>query len=249
MDLSHYDANPIALFSFLTMLYIMVFSCWGLSLNPRARTNQSFFFMCLHAMVWQLGIGFMLCSRDPGLAERWYRFSYLGVVFIGPGVFLFTSSLTRRVARNKSGILAGYVLAFLFGLEGVLGKSAITGMWEYSWGFYPRYGPLGLVFLALFFVLMIAVFHNLYRGLQTAQAGFERNQIQALFFAFSVAYLATLDFVPCFNIQVYPAGFLPIAVFVTLMFRSMIPYPRAANESAYWSYMPRTAPGKSPPPK
>ena len=224
MDLSHYDANPIALFSFLTVLYGLLIAFWGLFLNPRARTNQSFFFMCLHAMVWQLGIGFMLCSRDPGLAERWYRFSYLGVVFIGPGTFLFTSSITHRAASIKGRILAGYVLSFLFGLEGVLGKSAISGMWQYPWGFYPRYGPLGLIFLALFLLLMIAVFHSLFRALQRAQAGLEKKQIKALTIAFSIAYLAALDFVPCFGIQIYPVGFLPIAVFVTLMFRSIYRY-------------------------
>ena len=102
MDLSQYYLNPIALCSFLTVLYLVVFASWGLSLNPRARTNQAFVIMCFHALAWQLGIGFMLCSQDPGLAEKWYRFSYLGVVFICPGVFLFTSSISRQLAQTRA---------------------------------------------------------------------------------------------------------------------------------------------------
>ena len=187
MDLSQYYLNPIALCSFLTVLYLVLLTSWGLSLNPRARTNQAFAFMGLHALVWQLGIGFMLCSRDPGLAEKWYRFSYLGVVFICPGVFLFTSSVSQQLARNRSRILAAYSVAFLFGLEGVLGNSTIAGVWEYSWGFYPRYGPLGVAFLGLFALLMVAIFRTLIRGLRTVQSGFERRQIKALITAFSIA--------------------------------------------------------------
>lgn len=224
MDLSQYYLNPIGLCSLLTVLYLVLLASWGLSLNPRARTNQAFVFMGLHALVWQLGIGFMLCSRDPALAERWYRFSYLGVVFICPGVFLFTSSISQQLARNRSRILAAYCVAFLFGLEGLLGNSTITGVWEYPWGFYPRYGPLSAAFLGLFGLLMAIIFKTLLQGLRTVQSGFERRQIKALIAAFSIAYLAASDFVPCFGVPIYPVGFSAVVFFVTVMFWSIYRY-------------------------
>jgi PAS domain S-box-containing protein len=224
LDLSQYYLNPIALCSFLTVLYLVLLASWGLSLNPRARTNQAFVFMSLHALVWQLGIGFMLCSRDPALAERWYRFSYLGVVFICPGVFLFTSSVSQQLARNRARILAAYSVAFLFGLEGVLGNSTITGVWEYPWGFYPRYGPWSAAFLGLFALLMVVIFKTLLRGLRTVQSGFQKKQIKALIAAFSIAYLAASDFVPCFGIPIYPVGFAAVVFFVTMMFWSIYRY-------------------------
>jgi len=224
LDLSQYYLNPIALCSFLTVFYLVVFASWGISLNPRARTNQAFVFMCLHALVWQLGIGFMLCSRDPALAERWYRFSYLGVVFICPGVFLFTSSISQQLARNRSRILVAYSVASLFGLEGLLGNSTISGVWAYPWGFYPRYGPLGVAFLCLFGLLMVVIFKTLLQGLRTVQSGFEKRQIRALITAFSIAYLAASDFVPCFGIPIYPIGFAAVVFFVTLMFWSIYRY-------------------------
>ena len=224
LALSSYYLNPIAVCSFLTVLYLIVFASWGLSLNPRARTNQSFVFMCLHALVWQLGIGFMLCSRDPELAEKWYRFSYLGVVFICPGVFFFTSSISQQLVNNKSKIAVAYVLACLFGLEGVLGRSTIAGVWEYPWGFYPRYGPWSAAFLGLFVLLTVVIFQNLIRGLRTVQSGFQRRQIKALIVAFSIAYLAASDFVPCFGIPIYPVAFSAVVLFVTGMFWSIYRY-------------------------
>lgn len=218
MSLSQYYLNPIAVCSFLTVLYITAFAAWGLALNPRARTNQSFFFMCLHALVWQLGIGFMLCSHEPGPALNWYRFSFFGVVFICPGVFFFTSSIADKLSENRTKILVAYTVALLFFLEGAFGKHTIAGVWEYPWGYYPRYGPLSVPFLALFVLLAVLVFQNLIRGLRSANSGLEKRQVKALLVAFSFAYWAALDFVPCFNIDVYPLGFFPIVVFVTLMF-------------------------------
>ena len=219
-----YSLSPLALCSFLTVGLTLVFACWGLSLNPRARTNQSFFLMGFHAVVWNLGIGLMLCSRDPVVAERWYRFSYFGVVFISPGVYFFSSTVTRHFSRNRHKILLAYALALLFGLEGALGKSTITGMWAYPWGFYPRYGPLSPVFLAFFLFLMAGSFRALFRRLHSVQSGIEQSQVKVLMFAFSIAYLGAWDFLPCFGIPVYPVGFFAIIIYVSLIFWSVYRY-------------------------
>lgn len=219
-----YSIHPIAVCSFLTVSFLLLFSSWGLALNPRSRTNQSFFVMCLPVIVWNLGIGFVLCSRDPVLAEKWYRFSYLGVVFISPAVYLFTSTITHRLDRNRRRIFAAFVLALLFGLEGVLGKNTISGMWEYEWGFYPRYLPFSLVFLGYFFLLMAASFQNLARGLKTVESPNEKRQIRFLLYAFSIAYLGAWDFLPCFGVNVLPLGFFAIIVYAGLIFWSIYRY-------------------------
>ncbi len=219
-----YSLSPIALCSFLTVAVTLLFACWGLFLNPREKTNQSFFLMGLHVVVWNLGIGLMLCSRDALTAEKWYRLSYFGVVFISPGVYCFTSTVTRRFARCRRQILLAYTLALLFGLEGVFGKATITGMWAYPWGFYPRYGPLSPAFLAFFLFWMALSFWNLSRRLRAVQSGIEQSQVKVLMLAFSIAYLGAWDFLPCFGIPVYPVGFFAIIIYVSLIFWSIYRY-------------------------
>ena len=150
MDTSTFYPSALALCSLVTAGYLLFLAICGLFLNLRSRSNQSFLLMCLYAFVWHLGTGFMLASRDPELAEKWYRFAYVGVVFIGPGIYFFTSALTDRVKRNRREIIAAHLTAGLFALEGFIGEAAIEGVWEYSWGFYPRYGSLGLLLIALF---------------------------------------------------------------------------------------------------
>ncbi len=83
---------------------------------------------------------------------------------------------------------------------------------------------MGVAFLGFFGLLMVVIFKTLLRGLRTVQSGFERRQIKALIAAFSIAYLAALDFVPCFGIPIYPIGFGAVVFFVTVMFWSIYRY-------------------------
>jgi PAS domain S-box-containing protein len=224
LDPSAYYANLIGLFYLFTGLFIVVLGLWVVSFNRKGRINQSFFLTCFHAAIWNTGIGFMLCSGDPVLAEKWYRFSYCGVVFIGPGIFFFTSAITNRLKKNRKIILVAYLLAVVFALEGVLGKSVITGVWQYSWGYYPEYGALSLVFLTFFSILMAANFRNLFSGLRGAQSPTQRKQIKAVLIAFFIAYFGALDFLPCFGIPYIPFGFFPVFTFVSLIFWSIYRY-------------------------
>ena len=218
LDPSAYYANLIGLFYFFTGLFIVLLGFWVLSLNRKGRINQSFFLTCFHAAVWNIGIGFMLCSGDPLLAEKWYRVSYCGVVFIGPGIFFFTSAITNQFTGNRGFIFVAYLLAFIFGLEGILGKWVITGIRHYSWGFYPDYGALSLVFLSFFSFLMAVNFRNLFFGLRRAQSPTQRKQIKAVLVAFFIAYFGALDFLPCFGIPYIPLGFIPVFIFAASTF-------------------------------
>jgi PAS domain S-box-containing protein len=224
MDPSVFHLNTLALCSFVTAAYLLCLAFGGLSLNLRSRSNQSFLLMCLYAFVWHVGTGCMLASRDPVLAERCYRFAYLGVVFIGPGIHFFTSALTDQLRRNRREILLAHLVASLFALEGFLGTAAIDGVWEYSWGFYPRYGRLGLLLIVLFLALIAGSFRSLIRGLKTTRSPAKRRQIRAVLIAFVTAMPAALDFLPTFGVPVYTCGFLFIASFTSVMFWSIYRY-------------------------
>ncbi len=224
MEPSVFQMSVLALASLATAAYLLMLGLGGLSLNLRSRSNQSFLLMCLYAFVWHLGTGLMLASRDPELAEKCYRLSYLGVVFIGPGIYFFTSAVTEQAGRNRRGLLAAHLAALAFGLEGWLGKAAVNGVWEYAWGFYPHYGWLGLLLVVLFLALIAASFHTLFRGLRMTRSRARKKQIRAVLLAFAVATPAALDFLPAFGVPYYTFGFLFIAFFATLMFWSIYRY-------------------------
>ena len=216
-DPTVYSLNPTVLARFFTVAYIALFSVWGLSFNPRSRVNQTFFLMGLHALVWNLGTGFMLASKNPDLAESWYRSSYLGVAFISPGVLLFTSSLTDRIEQNRKLIIAGYLVSLAWAVEGLFGRFVIRGVWKTPWGFYPEYSTGGILFLAFFFLFMVGAFASLLQGLRTAVSKNRKKQIRLALVAFLIAYQGAWDFLPTARVAVYPFGFFPIILFITIL--------------------------------
>ena len=203
---------------------LLVIAIRGLALNPGAGTNRSFFLMCLHAIVWIACTGFMLSSRDAGLAEAWYHLAFVGVAFVGPGIFFFTSTLAGQFQRNRVWILGAYAAGFLFALDGTWGRSTITGMWTYDWGHYPRYGALGWIFVGLFFLMVVGSFLALFRALRAATSPLRRKQIKAVVYSFAVATLATLDFLPAAGVPVFTYGFLPVTFFMGIILWAMYHY-------------------------
>lgn len=217
LDPSHYTLTASVLARFLTASLVAFFAVWGLASRARSRLNQTFFLMSLHAFWWNFGSGFVLASADPGRADAWYRFAYLGVAFIGPGVLLFTSSVVGRLRRNRTLILAGYVFSTAWAVEGISGRFVILGTWETPWGHYPKYGPGGPFFLC-FFLLFIAVsFRELFVGMRSARSAYKRKRIQITALSLLVAFPGAWDFLPAFGIFVYPMGFVFFLLFTVLL--------------------------------
>ncbi len=224
LDPSHYTLSASVLARFLTASLVAFFSVWGLASRARSRLNQTFFLMTVHAFWWNFGSGFVLASTDPSRADAWYRFAYLGVAFIGPGVLLFTSSVVGRLRQNLAWILAGYLLSTAWGVEGVFGRFVILGTWETPWGHYPRYGAGGPLFVCFFLIFMALSFRELYLGIRSARSAYAKKRIQLTALSLVVAFPGAWDFLPAFGISVYPVGFVFFLFFIVLLWWSHYRY-------------------------
>jgi len=224
LDPNHYVLSASVLARFLTASLVAFFAAWGLASRARSRLNQTFFLMTLHAFWWNFGSGFVLASTDPGRADAWYRFAYLGVAFIGPGVLLFASSVVGRLRQNRAWILAGYTLSLAWAVEGVFGHFVIRGAWETPWGYYPRYGPGGFLFVGFFLVFMALSFRQLLFGLRAARSRYAKKRIQLTALSLVVAFPGALDFLPAFGVSVYPIGFVFFVFFIVLLWWSNYRY-------------------------
>lgn len=217
LDPSHYTLSASVLARFLTASLVVFFAVWGLASRTRARLNQTFFLMTLHAFWWTFGSGFVLASADPSRAEAWYRFAYLGVAFIGPGVLLFTSSVVGKLRQNWILILAGYVCSTAWAVEGISGRFVILGTWETPWGHYPKYGPGGPFFVCFFLFFMALSFQQLFLGIRSARSAYARKRIGITALSLLVAFPGAWDFLPAFGISVYPIGFVFFILFTVLL--------------------------------
>lgn len=224
LDPTHYILSFSVLARFLTASLVACFAVWGLASRVHSRLNQTFFLMAVHAFWWIFGSGFVLASTDPGRADAWYRFTYLGVAFLGPGVFFFSSSAVGRLRENLPWILAGYSLSLAWAIEGVFGHFVIRGTWQTPWGYYPRYGPGGPFFVGFFLIFIVLSFRNLFLGLRSARSAYAKKQIQLTALSLVVALPGAWDFLPAFGVPVYPIGFLFFILFIVLLWWSNYRY-------------------------
>lgn len=213
LDPSSYAFSVYALpliFTFLAIGFLGVY-VWLRERDSPVKT--SFCLMCGAAAVWLAAFAFMYSASDARAALVWAKIAYLGVPFIPSAIYAFTVRVLRLSGRRRT-VLLSYAASACFSAAAVTGGAIIDGVRRYEWGFYPLYASTSVPYLVFFFGVMIASLrHFLVEG-RRQQTETQRSRIRSLVFAFSVAYLACVDFLAKFGVELYPFGFACILAFI-----------------------------------
>ena len=187
----------------------------GVAVFARERANtvtSSFLGLTVTVSTWLFAIAFTAGAHEARSAFWFARIAYIGVALIPAAVLHFTMSLVEyrnRILTTVSWIL-GAVFVALFTMTRVL----LTGVWQYSWGYYPRLSAATVLFLA-YFTLLLALSLVLL-GTADTHSDRERRRNASFFFALAVGYLGSIDYLPAFGLDVYPFGSFAILGFILL---------------------------------
>jgi len=121
--------------------------------------------------------------------------------------------------RRKRLIWAGLLLSAFFSAAAIGSDVLVVGVHRYWWGYYPRYGWLGIPFLTFFSGLGLANLRDYWVEYRKAEPGTHKLRLRALLIAFNFAYLGGLDYLPCYGVPLYPFGYLPVFVCLVLTAR------------------------------
>ncbi|HXH38059.1 MAG TPA: diguanylate cyclase, partial [Thermoanaerobaculia bacterium] len=170
---------------------------------------------------WLVAFTFVYCSKDAATALFWSRAAYLGVPFLAPAIYHFTTEMLRVAKERRGAIAAAWGLGIVFSALAVTGL-LVERVQHFWWGFYPRYSVfVAPPFLLFFFGYLVASFVEFFRAYPKSR-GVEKKRIRLLLIAFAVAYLGCVDYLPKFGIAVYPFGYgalLGFVVIVAIAFR------------------------------
>jgi PAS domain S-box-containing protein len=192
----------------------------GIAVLFRERGSKVSLALCLLTMsvaIWLLSIGTVYATRHEPLALWWVKAQHVGVAFIPSLVLLFTLVVLQRLDEFRAIAWGSFILSGLFYGSILATDWFIAGLYKYSWGYYPRYGPLSVAFLIFFFSLLFGSLRLLRGELAHAAPGIPRQRIKALLVAFGVGYLGAVDYLGTYGIPVYPFGYVPVFGFVVLM--------------------------------
>ena len=172
--------------------------------------------LCLSTAAWQIGTFFVLCSRSKELALLFCRFTYLGSLFIPATTYHFVISALGEKPRRSRVLWGIYFVWFLIFLPLSQTPWFITGVYHYFWGYWWRSGLPHVIFLIALSIVLSLTFLKLVNSIKTAPSSIEKKRRQYLFVGLLIAYIGAIDYVPNYGVEVYPFGYIPIYLHLSI---------------------------------
>ncbi len=188
-----------------------------------SRVSLAFLFVIFVLATWLVGVGMSFLCQRPDVALWWTRFAFVGVCAIPAACLQFALVFLRQTRRHRV-LLAGlWIATLLFELMVLTpGSGFFAGMHRYWWGYYSLFGPSAKWLIV---AILAAVLASLFLYVQEYRSHppDSLHRLRALSFtkAFGVAYLASVDFLANYGIEIYPIGYLAILVFIIISNRTI----------------------------
>ena len=175
----------------------------------------------LTVCVWLVCFSMMYCAVRADVALWWARAAYAGIPFIAAAIYHFSVIATGARERRRAVVRVAWALSGACSALFLLSDVFLVGVYQYAWGFYPRYAAASLLYLVVFFGLLALSLREHWSGYRRAEAGPARLRSGSYVIAFSIASLACLDYLAAFGVPLYPFGYVPVLLFVAIAGRTI----------------------------
>jgi diguanylate cyclase (GGDEF)-like protein/PAS domain S-box-containing protein len=191
---------------------------WALGLATFIRERASRLSRSFIALTGAVGLlyvsnGFAYSAVDVAVAEGWVRFSVVGTVFLPVTILGHVSASSVHYRKIRPFIIAEYMATVAFAGVVVATDWLVEDVHRYFWGFYPIFGPAGVVLAGLNFVSFAAGAYLFRAGMRTTHSPTHRKRVRVRLLALALAIPASVDYLPTFHIGIYPFGWIFILGF------------------------------------
>ena len=176
--------------------------------NPRSQVHRALFYFCLSLCVWLFCYTVMYCCKDPDIALIWARCGFVGIAFIAFTNFYFNIQLLK-ITDKRALLVTLLSVSVLFAL---LGHTPLIyrDIGHFFWGNYPLAGPLYAVFMVYYIGTWLHGLKLLYEKMLEKKKNndfLSYNQIKYVFIAWLGGSLGIVDFLPKYQIPIYPFAY------------------------------------------
>ncbi len=183
-----------------------------------ALLTEPFLFLVSTIFVWFGTKALVLLSAEASIAYFWAKVGYLGICLIPAAVAEFWTTFLRahRASRSFRGLLWALCVAVI--PIALLGQGLLSGVYHYEWGYYSRYGALGIPFVIFFCGATVIAVVVPWAGLERKARPPEARRYLAWF---AVAGVAVIDFPAAFGVPLHPLGYIPVLIFLFVAARGI----------------------------
>lgn len=184
--------------------------------------SRAFHVMCLSVGFWLFCVSFLVAAVHEETAHRWARLVYIGNPLIPAAAFHFTTLVLMQYERRKMQVRMAWFASIVFVILLVATDVLFSGLYRYSWGFYPRLNGTSVVFLGYFVFMMAAILRLLTDEYKIARRGTMRwLRARGFLWSILIASFGTLDFLPDYGVPLAPVGALFVLAACVLAARAV----------------------------
>lgn len=208
----------------LVGILIILFGAVVIIREHGSRIGRRYLLFTLGVGVYLTGAGISYAVVDPAASLLWDRIAHLGVTVIPFSIYHAAAAIVGRTNRRvlMDRILAGATVFFLLFL--LVSDLFISGNGRHGSVHYPVYGPIGYLFVVFFAAVLVGVIACYFRESAAASDPLKKRRLRLVAVATAIGFIGGVDFLPALGNDIYPFGYVPIALFVMIMGYAILRY-------------------------
>ena len=193
--------NPYFIANFLSSITILCLGFFVLIKNKNSPINLTFFFESACAFIWLFGYAIIYQTNSKSYALAWAKFAYVGLIFLPVFFHHFLVSFLDLKGEMKT-LRINYIISVFF-LVLMISNKLFSDLYVYYWGFYVK-----ATFCHTLFLLFFAFVWSKCLLILFLRRKSKKKPIQYFFLAFAILTAASIDFLPTYNKEILPLGFM-----------------------------------------
>jgi PAS domain S-box-containing protein len=189
------------------------------------RTSLTLNLVTFFMLIWQFSFFFMYSSTNASVALWWAKAAYLGVPFIPAALYLFVITALDLYDKHKRLNAIIWALSLFSSILIVGTDLVVSKVKHFPWGYYPQYTSWSIMYLIPFVIVLGMSYHKLLLAYKQEVYSLKRRlRIRSFLLAFGIGGLSVVDYLPKFDLDIYPAGYMAILVCVVILNRTLAKY-------------------------
>jgi len=161
------------------------------------------------------------CAVSDDVALWWLKTDYT-ILALAPGAMYHFAMAVLRLERNhRRSIRAVWAASVVLMLPAHGTETMVPAVKRFWWGYASATSWLSTLMLGFVFATMLVTLWYYYRGYRRAAPGsVHRRRVKAYLWAAGTGVFAMVDFLAELGLDIYPVGFVFVALFVLLAARA-----------------------------